>query len=104
MPLRTRPEADENVREASHYYAGVDWRRSLAFVRAYDEAVRRIAADPASLPLHPEATGPDVRYVKLAGFPYVVLFRTADPAETVVLAVLHTAAGPGQYRRAERRG
>ena len=92
------------MEEVTDYYLGRDWRKGLAFTAAYDDAVLRIAADPTSLPLHPDATGPEVRFKTIAGFPYLVLFRTADPAETVVLAVLHTAAGPARLRRAERRG
>ena len=104
MPLRTEPEALEEIDEAAACYGQFDWRKAAQVVAAYDAAVARIAADPTSLPLHHFAVGPAAGYVPLRGFPYLVLFRTADPAETVVLAVVHTAAGPGSYRRAERRG
>ena len=101
MPLRIRPEADDEAEAAMMSRSTV--AKALEFDRAHRAAVARVRADPTALPLHPEATGPAVRYAKLAGFPYIVLFRTADPAETVALAVLHTAAGPTQYRRAEPR-
>ena len=69
------------------------------------DALARIAADPTSLPLHPEAIGCRRRdTLALKGFPYLVLFRTSDPAETVVLSVLHVGSGPAAFRRAERRG
>ena len=104
MPLKTDAGAERDLTEATDYYLGRDWRKGLAFTTAYDAAVLRIAADPTSLPLYPGATGPEVRFKTIAGFPYLVLFRTTDPAETVILAVLHTAAGSGRLRRAERRG
>ena len=81
-----------------------DISRGLRFDRNYHAAVARIAADPTSLSPHPEATRPEVRFKTIVGFPYYVLFRTSDADETRVLGVLHTAAGPAQFRRAERRG
>ena len=104
MPLRIRPEAKEQADEAVDYYAGLDWRIGVRFADAYDAAIARIAADPTSHSLHHVTIGPQVRFKKLDGFPYLVLFRTTDPAETVVLAVLHTGSGDERYHRAERRG
>ena len=104
MPLRTDPNARRDLDEAADYYLARDWRLAQRLRDEYDAAVVRIAADPTSLPLHPEATGPDVRFKTIAGFPYLVLFRTSDSGETTILSVIHAAAGPGRFRRAERRG
>ena len=104
VPLRMEPDADREAIDVAAGYATRDWRKALAFTDAFDAARARIAADPTSLPLHPEAVGPEAPFKTVAGFPYLAPFRPTDPAETVVLAVLHTAAGPGGPRRAERRG
>ena len=104
MSLRRHPEAEDEAWEIGARYAVRDFARAMRFDRAFNEAVARIAADPTSLAKHPSATGPEIRYRKIAGFPYLVLYRTLDPAETVVLSVLHESAGAAQLRRAERRG
>lgn len=104
MPLRNTFEADREYLAAVDYYVSVGWRIAVAFEDAFLVALTRIAADPGSLPLCLETGGSEVRFLKVRGFPYLVLFRTTDPADTVVLAVLHAAAGPDRYRSAERRG
>ena len=104
MPYRIHPEADDEAWDVGARYAVRDIARGLRFDRVYRAAIARIAADPTSHPLHHMAAGPQVRYVPIAGFPHIVLFRTTDPAETVVIGVLHTGAGPAAFRRAERRG
>ena len=104
MSLRPHPEANDEAWEIGTRYAVRDFGRAMRFDRALDEAFARIAANPTSHSLHPEANGPEVRYVTLTGFPYLVLYRTTDPAETVVLSVIHNASGPAVDRRAERRG
>ena len=104
MSFRVRPEATDGAWEVGVRMSVHDVSRALRFDREWHAALARIAADPASLPLHPEATVPETRYLALSSFPYLVLFRTADPAETVVLAILHVGSGPAAFRRAERRG
>ncbi|QDT18025.1 type II toxin-antitoxin system RelE/ParE family toxin [Alienimonas californiensis] len=103
MPLRTLSIAKYEAADAADYYIDRDWRTGLAFRAAYDAAIARIAADPSSLPWHHLAASTATRYHRVGRFPYVVLFSVADPAETIVLAVLHTAAGPRRFAAAERR-
>ena len=108
MSFRVLEAAKDDAWEIGTRYAVHDMSKALRFSGAFDDAVARIAADPTSFPPHPEMTGPRERYV--AGFPHVVLFRTADPAGaadpagTVALGVVHTSAGPDAYRRVARRG
>ena len=111
MPLRRHPDAEDEVWLIGVGLAVHGMGRAIRFDRVFNAALSRIAADPTSHPLHHMAAGPQVRYVPIAGFPYLVLFRpylvlfrTTDPAETVVIGVLHTGAGPAAFRRAERRG
>ncbi len=104
MPLRTLSIARTEAADAAVYYGRRDRSTGIDFGRAYDAAVARIGADPTSLPWHHLAASSHTRYRKVGRFPYVVLFSVADPAETIVLAVLHTSAGPGRYAAAERRG
>ena len=80
-----------------------DLPRYQRFGAAYRAALRRIRADPLTLPRHHATTGAEVRYHRLPGFPYVVLFTTADPAEAVVFAVVHESAGPARLGETERR-
>ena len=103
MLPRIHGGADDDFAEIVTHYSGLNWKAARRFRDAHAEALDRVAADATSHALHPEMAGPEERYVPVRGFPYVVIFRTADPAETVVLAVLHTASGPGAYRRAARR-
>ena len=104
MPLRVRPEADDAAWQIGCRYMVHDPTKGLKFGREWAAALGRIAADPTGLPEHHMATGPQVRYARITGFPYIILYRTTDPAETVVLDTLHVGSGPAAYRRAERRG
>ena len=103
MPPRYAPEALHGIDAAAAYYERFGWRVARRFRDALDAAAARLAADPTSHARHPAAVGPEVRFVPLKKFPYVLLCDTAvTPA--VVLSLLHTAAGPGRMRSAERRG
>ena len=103
MPLRNTADTDREATETAKYYAGQDWQLGLRFRTAYANARARLAPDPSRFPLHPEMPGPEERYVAIAGFPYVLIFRTG-PAETVILGVVHVGAGPAVYRRVAQRG
>ena len=103
MPLRVCPEAKDEAWEIGVRMEVYDITRALRFDREWHAALIRIEPDPTSHPEHHMAVGPQVRYISLPGLPYIVLVRTTDPAETVVLSVLHNASGPALYRRAEGR-
>ena len=104
MPPRNTADAEREYLDALAFYAARDVARAVAFETAYFAARNALRTDPDRFPLHHDAAGPQNRFVRIAGFPYYLLVRTADPADTVILAVLHTAAGPAQLRRAEMRG
>ena len=78
-------------------------RQADRFLDELDAAVLRVAADPSSLPWFPQASSSDTRFKRVGRFPYLVLFSTADPAETVVFALIHDATGPRRIAAAERR-
>ena len=69
----------------------------------FADALARIAADPTSLPWFPQAVSDETRYKRIGRSRYLVLFTTADPAETVAFAVIHDVAGPARIAAAERR-
>ena len=98
--VRVLPEANDEAAAISDAMAPP---RAVRFDRAYAAALSRIAADPCSLPWHHEASSDETRFKLLDGFPYFVLFTTADPSVAVVLAVLHTSSGPARFAAAERR-
>lgn len=74
------------------------WERSeeaaRRFVFAIDRAADRIVADAESLPV---LTGV-FRYVRVTGFPYVVVFRRIEADLVKIVAVAHTSRQPGYWR------
>jgi len=73
------------------------------FLDELDAAFARISVDPASLPWFPQASSGETRFKRVGQFPYLVLFSTADPAETIAFALIHDTAGPARIAAAERR-
>ncbi len=86
---------------AREYRSSRDWyaKRSLdvaqRFRIAVERAADRIATDPDALPV---LVG-EYRYVRVARFPYVLVFRRLDAAAVMIIAVAHTSRRPGYWRR-----
>lgn len=74
------------------------WERSEGtaqrFKFAVDRAVDRIATDAESLPMLKDA----FRYVRIANFPYMLVFRRIESDLVKVVAVAHTSRRPGYWR------
>jgi toxin ParE1/3/4 len=83
------------------YRSARDWYRERSvevaerFGTAVDQAVSRIVASGDALPLLTRT----YRYVRVNGFPYVLIFRQDDRGAMVVVAVAHTSRRPGYWRR-----
>jgi hypothetical protein len=86
---------------AREYRLARDWYRERSidvvqrFALAVDRAVSRIECDAESLPI---LTG-SYRYLKVARYPYLLIFRHIDSAHVMVVAVAHTSRRPGYWRR-----
>jgi toxin ParE1/3/4 len=65
------------------------------FVLAVNQAVSRMEADADSLSMLVGA----YRYIKVARYPYLLIFRRIDGAHVVVVAVAHTSRRPRYWRR-----
>ena len=83
------PRADGESSQAWAYYVGHG--RSAEFDRAVDAAVQRIAADPESLPSHPE--NPRLRRCRVRPFPYDLLF-VRENGDVLVLSVWNHRRDP----------
>jgi plasmid stabilization system protein ParE len=85
---------------AGEYRSARDWyhERSATvaqrFQFAVDRAVNRLVVDAGALPC---LAGP-YRYVRIAGFPYMLVFRELDAEVVMVLAVAHTSRRSGYWR------
>lgn len=86
---------------AREYRSARDWYRQRSetvaqrFGMSVDRAADRIASDGDSLPA---LTG-TYRYVRVAKFPYVLVFRHLEADTVMVVAVAHTSRRPGYWRR-----
>ncbi len=78
VPFTSRADA-EYLRAFAYYYGH---GRAAEFDRAVDDAARRIAADPASLPIHSESDR--LRRIPVQNFPYDLLFVIEATGPTVV--------------------
>ena len=103
MPLSVLAEAEREAATAEAHYAAISPALGVRFVDELEDCLDRIDRGGSSYARHPGAAGPETRFLQLRSFPYLVLYSTADPAETVVFSVFHTASGPARLAAAERR-
>lgn len=88
------PEALEEYREATLYYAERDPALALRFVEAVEEAISRILESPERWRVLDE----DVRRCLTRVFPYGVLY-TIEPWFILIVAVMHCSREPGYWKR-----
>ncbi|MBI2883932.1 MAG: type II toxin-antitoxin system RelE/ParE family toxin [Candidatus Methylomirabilis oxyfera] len=88
------PEALEEYREATLYYAARDPALALRFIEAVEDAIRRILESPERLRVLDE----DVRRCLTHVFPYGVLY-TIEPEYILIVAVMHCSREPGYWQR-----
>ncbi len=88
--------AAADFRDARRWYAGRSRVAEGRFVAAVQEAVDRIATDPAGG--SPSLVSP-ARWVRVRRFPYTLHFRPLGPGWVEVLAVAHDKRRPGYWLR-----
>jgi plasmid stabilization system protein ParE len=97
MTLRLLAEAEEEAREAAHWYEQRRAGLGDAFLDALAQTLARIERTPRLHGVIPEApAGRDVRRALLGRFPYAVIYEIRD-TEILVLAVAHTRRRPGYW-------
>lgn len=88
------PEALQEYREATLYYAERDPSLALRFVEAVEDAIRRILESPERWRVLDE----DVRRCLTHVFPYGVLY-TIEPECILIVAVMHCSREPGYWKQ-----
>ncbi len=94
MRWEFHPEALEEYRETTLYYAERDPGLALRFVEAVEDTIRRILESPERWRVLDE----DVRRCLTRVFPYGVLY-TIEPDFIFIVAVMHCSREPGYWRR-----
>ena len=94
LPVAFLPEAREEFDSAIEWYENRKKGLGVAFRRAIDQVVERIAANPR---IH-AIVYQDVRKAVVRRFPYCVFYRE-DAGKLVVLSVFHTSRDPGEWYR-----
>lgn len=87
--------ATQEYREARKWYAARSNHVACRFTTAVDGAVSRIATDPERMPF---LVG-SYLWVKVRGFPYVLVFRRRNDKTVIVVAVAHGRRRFGYWRR-----
>lgn len=87
--------AAREYRNARDWYKARSPETARRFVESIDHAANRISASGDALP---HLTG-EYRYVRVTGFPFVLVFRLVDKDLVMVIAVAHTSRYPGYWRR-----
>lgn len=93
MRVLLTPEARDELREATEWYAERSPSAAAGFVEAYKHARARISELPATWP----EIEPGIRRVLLRRFPYALLYAL-DGDHALVLAVMHHSRRPGYWR------
>ena len=94
MRWEFHPEALEEYREATLYYAERDPVLALRFVEAVEDTIRRILESPERWRILDE----DVRRCLTHIFPYGVLY-IIEPDFILIVAVMHCSREPGYWKR-----
>lgn len=89
LPLLLRPAARLEFDEAADWYDRRSPGLGAKFIRQVEQALDRISAQPDSYPI----VHNDTRVILVKKYPYAVYYR-AEPAQMVVLAIIHTARNP----------
>ena len=75
MSFRFHPEARQELRDASHFYANAGRQVGLAFADAVERAIYNVRVDPSKF----RELEPGVRIHRLQGFPYALLYSFTPP-------------------------
>ena len=92
LPVRLRPEAQKDMREAFHYYKRIRKELGASFVATVHYPLDRIAANPR---MH-GVIRHGVRKTFLAAFPCCVYYRV-EPTRVDVFAIVHTSRHPSTW-------
>ena len=92
--IRFHRMARDEMHGAFRWYLDRSVEAAEKFLDNVELTVERIRLDPKS---HP-AMGKKHRYVRVAGFPYILVFRQSDEDESVVMAVAHAQRRPGYWK------
>lgn len=94
MRWEFHPQALEEYREATLYYAERDPALATRFVEAVEDAIRRILESPERWRVLDE----DVRRCLTRVFPYGVLY-SIEPERILIVAVMHCSREPGYWKQ-----
>jgi hypothetical protein len=87
--------AAREYRSARDRYWGISPSVGERFRLAVGRAIGRIEAGLEALP---RLEG-SYRYLRLSGFPYVLVLREVDARTVMIVAVAHASRRPGYWRR-----
>ena len=93
MTFRFHPEALDEYRDATLYYAERDPLLAVRFVEAVEDAIHRILDAPQRW----RVLDDDVRRCLTHVFPYGILY-TIEADYVLILGVMHCSREPGYWR------
>ena len=94
MRFRFHPEARQELRDASHFYANAGRQVGLAFADAVERAIYKVRVDPSKF----RKLEPGVRIHRLQGFPYALLYSFTSPEGILILVLKHDRRHPDYWR------
>ncbi len=87
--------AAQELRDARSWYEVRNPHVAQRFMASVNDAIDRICAAPDSHPLELK----DIRWVRVRGFPYRLIFEQGLPNRVLILAVAHVSRRPRYWRR-----
>lgn len=92
-PLKVRPEAEQDIEDAAHYYEAQQSGLGQQFIDEVWRCMQRIAAEPELYPLLHRQT----RRALAHRFPFGVFYRL-EQGDIVIIAVLHASRNPADWK------
>ena len=94
MRYEFHPDALQEYRQATSWYAEREPRVALEFVEAVEDAIKRILESPTRWRVIED----DIRRCLTHIFPYAILY-TIEPNFLLIVAVMHFSREPNYWRR-----
>lgn len=92
--IEFHPLALQELRRAQAWYRDKSLQAAERFFEKTSRTIDRILSDPAShAPI-----GRNSRYVRIARFPYVLIYRVRHEKDVYMIAVAHTSRRRGYWR------
>ena len=98
MKLKILDEAEQELREAAHWYEQRLAGLGHALLEQAIDGFEQILNHPRRFPRYPTPRNREIRRLLMDRFPYAIVYELIDD-RPIILAIAHGARRPGYWRK-----